>query len=348
MLTNDELAQHHYELARLLEIKIKKIPKRAFRGARGKPTIIDIYKDTGALYMPQYHENCQLLNVFESYNDILASNFTARKKEQNMFTTMTIWLWQMDRNHSFSTRSDNIRRNLLLMILKLNTPGEQDRMVREGETQLRTFMTRFVSSWISYIDRNEWDHNTPGEEDVRQSFLTWTWQNGQYDLIQWKNTPAKRMDAAIKALKRLVPPQRFSVEDFWIHARQQPAAEFEQHGAAWALQYLVYMENEEKQTEKDERREAAEAPVETDDLADDLASMAMGNGPPPPPAWLSEEVLQRPLVRALATPIQEVVQPLQKEFLPFWMSTAASVEYMEKSVEMASIIGRLEGMTFLE
>ncbi|KAH7082706.1 hypothetical protein BKA63DRAFT_583761 [Paraphoma chrysanthemicola] len=346
-LTNDELAQHHYELARLLEIKIKHIPRRAIFAER-KPTIIDIYKDADALRMPQYHENCQLLNVFESYNEILASKFTARKKEQNMFTTMTIRLWQMDRRHSFSTRHEDIRRNLLLMILKLNTPGEQDRMVREGETQLRTFMTRFVKSWVCYIDRDDWDYDTLGEDDVRQSFLAWTWQNGPYDLIQWRNASAKRMDAAIKALKRLVPPQRFPVEDFWKHARQQPAAEFEKHGAAWALQHLIYMESEEKQTEKDERREAAEAVPEPDDLADDLASIVMGNGPPPPPSWLSEEVLRRPLVRALATPIQEALQPLQKEVLPFWMSTADSVAYMEKSVEMASLTGLFEGMSFLE
>jgi hypothetical protein len=69
-------------------------------------------------------------------------------------------------------------------------------------------------------------------DGVRLEFVIRDWMEGEYDLIRWSKTARTRIARAVLALKSQLLLQRYSIGDFWLHARQQSKGECENHGAA--------------------------------------------------------------------------------------------------------------------
>jgi hypothetical protein len=74
-----------------------------------------------------------------------------------------------------------------------------------------------------------------------------------------------------------------------------------------------------------------------------------------PPTWLTLEHLDRPLIRALMTPNNENVVPLEKENLLCWMHPVEAIELLEgianreNTVEgVESLVEAVDGMSFLD
>lgn len=88
--STDDVKAHHERAVSMYNIKMRKIPDRAFFLSR-KPTLIEIYKETD-LHNPLVHEDCQLPMVLSNYNMFVSSRFRAQKTEQDPAITLALWL----------------------------------------------------------------------------------------------------------------------------------------------------------------------------------------------------------------------------------------------------------------
>jgi hypothetical protein len=95
------------------------------------------------------------------------------------------------------------------------------------------------------------------------------------------------------------------------------------------LQYLLTLEKSKQGKAEDE-------------WVKDFANMRVSEGPP---TWLTLEHLERLLIRALMTPNNENVVPLEKEDLSCWLHPAYR-ENTEEGVE--SLVEAIDGMSFLD
>ncbi|KAF1917673.1 hypothetical protein BDU57DRAFT_571274 [Ampelomyces quisqualis] len=327
------IAEMHENAVVMLEKKLKKIPVQAFYAGR-KPTIFDLYKGTSIFNTRYNHEECQLEDIFRKYNLFTPSNFKARKKEQEMHVTMMIWYWQMDPCHSFSTRHRVVRWNLLLAIMHLtaSNPWEELGVARYN------FLDTFVAAWRKTVSYEEWDDT---QEDVRDKFSAWNWKEGELDLVQWCGKQRKRIESALKTLQDQIPPQNFDIDEFWAHVKKQSKADLKEHGAAWCMQYLLRLEQLERDCEVEERREDADDTYD-EDFEDAFADMEMDDGPP---SWLSKEDFDQPIIRALMVPIKEDVEVKEKEKLRYWMNPSEALKMLEGD-GMQSLVAQMANVSF--
>jgi hypothetical protein len=300
----------------MLEHKLKKIPARAFFTCR-KPTIQDIYDDSTGLKNPQYPPECQIGAVFRIWDKFVAARFAARKHDQDEPTTLSIWFWMMDTRHSLSTRHPMVRWNVLPAILVLNGPEAANL-----PNDLKLFLTRFFQAWERTVNREDW----AATDDARFDFISKVWKHdSSFHYIYWNNKDQKTsIKAAIERLAQAMPPKRWDADEFLEHIKDQPEADFEKHGAAWALQYLVYMEDEESWALMLDKQQAADPDEVMEGLKDMGMKDIMG-----PPDWIDEETFDQPLVRDLMTPISGQVVVLEREIHRAWMSPAAAMHILE-------------------
>ncbi|KAF1848885.1 uncharacterized protein K460DRAFT_304465 [Cucurbitaria berberidis CBS 394.84] len=316
-LTHDQLVALHVQAAQLLEFKLRKVPARVFPSGR-KPTITDVYTNAESLQTPDIHPNLRLLFLFENYNKFAVAGFRARKKEQDLVVSMATFYWQMDQQHSLSYHHKEIRFNVLLAHIVLETPNSRAQM----DPELLRFLQVFIHAWLESAMRS-----------------------GKYDLIQWTKGTRDRMSKAVKALEASVPPQAFDVEDFWIRASSMPSDEYKKHGPAWAMQYVIYKEKEAKVIDKMERDYDAQESLKHGDFFAGFGKLGMGDAAP---GYLSEQMFQQPLVKALLTEVHGGMVVQDPETVEFWMDPSTAIDLVEGKVAgMDDINERIKGMSFL-
>jgi hypothetical protein len=150
--------------------------------------------------------DCQLGAVFRIWNKLAAARFGARKQGQDKSDTLAVWLWQMDTRHSLSTRHREVRWNILLAIIALNSNISDD---------VRLFLDRFHAAWERIVDREPWFVGDP-----REDFLGTFWKDeSPFDLIYWNKKQQTHIKAAIERLATAMPSNRFNADEFWNHIK---------------------------------------------------------------------------------------------------------------------------------
>ncbi|KAH7383824.1 hypothetical protein BKA66DRAFT_511905 [Pyrenochaeta sp. MPI-SDFR-AT-0127] len=319
-LTYDQLVQLHVKAKQLLERKLACIPARVFPSGR-RPTIADIYERPEALINSTIHQNLQLLFVFENYNKFAMAGFRARKKEQELMVGMAIYYWNMDQQHSLSTHHKEVRFNVLLAHIMLETPNARANM----DDELHRFLDTFIRAWLESAVRL--DHSECLHKDY---WIAKCWKPGKYDLIRWTSHPRQRMSAAVKALESAIPPQPFNVEEFWSKASAQPAYAYEEHGRAWAMQYVIYKEKQAKAIDRYERGLDAQESLKSGDFTSGFGQLGMQDDSVP--AYLSEELFRQPLVQALLTDVTEGMGVQNVETNVPWMSPSEAIDLVEGKI----------------
>jgi hypothetical protein len=151
-----------------------------------------------------------------------------------------------------------------------------------------------------------------------------------------------RIRVAVENLTKAMPPQPFPTAGFWRYSNRQPKQAFVNHGAAWAMQYLLYMEQEEQDAIRAGRHHDADDAFESAAIVTTMQDMGVSGKMP---AWVTEETFELPLVRDLMTPIDENVRAKKRERVPFWMLALAAVDLLERlALTTDQIAASMEGM----
>lgn len=239
-----------------------------------------------------------------------------------------------------SSRNQQVRFNLLLVILKLSSPNPAANI---GHASVR-FIRAFVNAWMLNSTRSP----ISGNDVARIQFIIDTWKNDKYDLIFWNDSHRARIAKAIKKLSSSVPPLPCPAAEFWAFVQRQPKDMFEKHGGAWAMQYLLSLEREEQDALNAAKDEERMRSLEEDTWMEDLDRWdVIENGPPP--HWLTKEHFQQPAVVALMTPGDENIQKPENERTTFWMKPSEATNLLEgQLVGMDSLEKSLKKMSFLE
>jgi hypothetical protein len=137
----------------------------------------------------------------------------------------------------------------------------------------------------------------------------------------------------------------------------QPPEEFKKHGAAWALQYVMYKEKKTKEFEAGDRIIDAPDSLEDGSFVESFGTMAadLGEGVP---GFLTEELFQRPWVQALLVDVREgctLERPQGTYVLELegtgnsWMTPEDAMMLIEgKAPGLEDVVERLQGLSFLE
>jgi hypothetical protein len=129
-------------------------------------------------------------------------------------------------------------------------------------------------------------------------------KTGTWDLVKWTSKPGDRMQRAVKALQEKVPEMPFSAAESRGKVREQPEKEHEKHGRAWALQYVVYMERQEKAATAANRAEDAQDMLASGDFPDSFGGLGMGMDDEVP-GYLQEELFEQEIVKTLLVDVEE-------------------------------------------
>ncbi|RMZ73864.1 hypothetical protein GMOD_00004663 [Pyrenophora seminiperda CCB06] len=348
MTTNEELIALHKTACEYLQIKLKKIPARVFGGGR-KPTIRDIYERPETLINPTVPKHLQLDFIFSNFNTFAEGNFMARKRDQNRQISAAIFYWDMDRKHSLSTHYEDIRYNILLAHLVLEDPKSRSQL----DENLATFLQWLIYAWLETAMRVEIE-----EDESRNIWIYQIWKQRKFDLIRWTNKrQSQKMAAAVHALKIKVSKPPFDVDQFWTEAREQSAEDFRRHGASWALQYIIYKEQEAKDILAGDLVLEAQDSLNNGSLVSHFAGLGMDLGDSVP-EHLSEALFEQPLVKALLVDITDDItfeRPQGLRVLPnegtesCWMKPEEALALLEGKVAgLEDITEQLSSMNFLK
>jgi hypothetical protein len=170
-----------------------------------------------------------------------------------------------------------------------------------------------------------------------------TWRSEHnLDLISWTPAQQARIRAAVEELTKAMPPQPFPTAGFWRYSNRQPKEVFAKYVVAWAMQYLLYMEQEEQDAIRAGRHNDADDAIESGAIVTAMQDMGVSDKMP---AWVTEETFELPLVRDLMTPIDENVRAKEKERVPFWMLALAAVDLLERlALTTDRVVANMEGM----
>ncbi|KAI4638362.1 hypothetical protein J4E93_010162 [Alternaria ventricosa] len=336
VLTNQQLLDLHNKAGHLLKHKLSKlkIPSRVFPSGR-LPTLRDIYENPDSLIVPTIPPNLQLDFVFANYNDFAAANFLARKNDQDIKVCMATWHWQISQTQSFSSWHKEVRFNVLLAHIVLNTPNARKFLAEK----LIVFLEQFVGAWLETAMHIEYD----GKEK-RDYWIARLWRTSQYDLVHWGKQARGRMGAAVKALEACVPPQEYATDDFWSVARQMPVEEYQKHGSAWAMQFIIYKEKKEKVVAKDLQNEHAQDQFSKGNFSG-FSNLSIDETVP---SYLSEELFNQPLVKALLVDVRNMQVQMPEKFAG-WMDPQKAIELIQDKMEgLEDVTEQIKNMSFLK
>ncbi|KAG9185111.1 hypothetical protein G6011_07655 [Alternaria panax] len=148
--------------------------------------------------------------------------------------------------------------------------------------KLVIFLEQFVAAWLETAM-----HVGDDGKERRDYWIARLWRTSQYDLMHWGRQARNRMADAVKALGECVPPQKYDMGEFWNVAYRMSAEESREHGSAWNLQFVVY---------KEKKGKAVANAVFTG-----FSKLSVDETVPD---YLSEELLNQPLVKALLTGVR--------------------------------------------
>ncbi|KAH9878090.1 hypothetical protein J1614_003307 [Plenodomus biglobosus] len=321
---NEALIRMHHESRRLYELKMKKLQARVFPSGC-LPTLTEIYLNPLSTEVPIILPNMQLEYYLSNFTELSRLNFQARKYEPGVHHQTAIFHWQLDPQHSFSSYHSDIRLNVLLAHISLAIPSERAKL----ETSLQHFLRVFIVAWLNMAMRVPASHSWACKDFVGKYWR----HSAKYDLIKFTKQPRLRIQALVRKLEACVPPAQHTSEDFWKLAKLQDPAALEKHGAAWAMQAIVYWENLGEKMDKKKRAADAAASLADGGLNVGIGSLGVGETVP---AFLCEELFDQPLVKALLTPVPEniaVLDPEDPNREMSWMKQEDAEEFLKGLVE---------------
>jgi hypothetical protein len=296
-LTKDQLVALHQNATQLLHTKLARIPKRVFTTGN-YPTIHEYYTKASTLNVPSIPEQYQLEYLLGKYNAFATVDFKAIKTPgTDIDIAKAIWYWQTDSSHSFNRLHSVIRHNIIIAVIvgASANPGAYC----TGAAQ--QFLFAFIHAWKESVLGSS-------SFTARDAFLK-LWAEGQYDVVQWRSKQSDAMRRAVKELRGKVPELPFPANEFWERVRQQPDAEWEKHGHAWATQWVVHME---KEGERAANQKTGDAYM--DGMEAGLSGLGVGEAP----EYLCEELFEQQHVRAL---LQDIEVPA-----PGFLAASASAQ----------------------
>lgn len=148
----------------------------------------------------------------------------------------------------------------------------------------------------------------------------------------------------VKKLEECFPPQTCAVEDFWDCANGMPVQEYKAHGPAWAMQFIVYKEQQSRAVDKEVRDEEAEEALESGQFFSGFGNLGVDEQVPA----LSPQLFEQPLVQALLTDVHVGLGVQSKEVGICWMDPAKAIELLQGSVEgLEDVTEAIKRMSFL-
>jgi hypothetical protein len=156
--------------------------------------------------------------------------------------------------------------------------------------------------------------------------------------VKLTNKPGDRMQRAVKALQEKVPEIPFSAAEFWENVREQPEQEHEKHGRAWALQYVVYMERQEKAATAANRAEDAQDMLASGDFLDSFGGLSMGMDDEVP-GYFQEELFEQEIIKTLLVDVEEDMGVQQPEETVPWMNASYAISLIEGTTKQEQVDG---------
>ncbi|KAF2794028.1 hypothetical protein K505DRAFT_198856, partial [Melanomma pulvis-pyrius CBS 109.77] len=191
-LSPQQLQHLHDKAQSNLDIKLKKVPYRAFL-TPGIAGIYDAKEDTVVERVPG---DLQLPFFFSRYNDIARTGFIARVDTPDFDICRAIWYYQMDKKHTFDIYYCQARFNLLVAVL---AKAMSDKSIRICAPEALRFAEAYIDAWCWHTINPDIDMFTPQE-----IFLD-IWREGHYDLIAFTSSQLNAANRAYQKLKAQVP-----------------------------------------------------------------------------------------------------------------------------------------------
>lgn len=159
------------------------------------------------------------LHVFlERFADIEADHFKARKTHGHEEVASLIWLWQVDRSHSFNGMHPQIMANLLVACIA-------------GNDKQASLETRQFAIYFSHVFM---DYNLRKTDTMRvEVFVTGWCDRTDLDLIHFGKQKLQKIQMKLRGLRAMVPKTSQEARNFLTNA--QAAALYDTDPATYAL-----------------------------------------------------------------------------------------------------------------
>lgn len=185
--SREEKLQVHERLHHLFDLKMRHVPASLFVGGR-KPTLQDVIKETELCkFLSGVPRQYDLGWYFKNFNGLARLGFTARKGDdkQQQALNRAIWFLEIDAKHSFGTRLEHARLNMLCMLIVYALPNPE-RVCDYAETA--SFRMSFRFAWEEGIKRSSTEQGTLH----RGGFIRY-WTINDWDLVIWNGGQTRAM-----------------------------------------------------------------------------------------------------------------------------------------------------------
>ena len=308
-MSQQDLWDRYDKAKAYLAIKMDKVPSRVI----SKPTIEQLLTGASLPFKKSMPDDLRLEFLFEHYDLLKASDFRVQKGKQHFDISRLLFYFQIDSTHSFSSSFDQIRYNLVLMVLLICSP---DAAVAHNVQASHDFRGAFILAWIEGLQ-------SCGVCTFREQFLQ-LWANSPYDFIEFGSAQRTLLKNALSELKKKMPSPVMTPEKFWEGGISQK--EWEEWGPKLALQWC-FAEEARKFTEN----QRAEAWMATQPEALVNAFSGIGLNREPWEVDLARVDWNSPLIKALLTEHDMpgmVVHPKIVDKNAFWMPADKAVSLM--------------------
>jgi hypothetical protein len=244
------LQELHARAIHQLSRKMSCIPAHVFPNGR-KPTITDIYTaNESAICIPSIPPELQLPSVLTHYDKLAAAKFTVDASQGATPINLALWYWGMDQTHSFSRKHRQMRYNIVMACIVRTSPDLSAHL----PSSALDFADALINAWI-------WSVSQQDDFEAQAHFLG-LWADGPWDVMLIGRKDRARMEVAARAMSQFVPkldPLGGDIE-YWEGLRYTSPWKLSTFGPAWAIRYIVDVEQLGKKIgEKGQEAEVEEA-----------------------------------------------------------------------------------------
>ncbi|KAJ4991588.1 hypothetical protein SVAN01_02969 [Stagonosporopsis vannaccii] len=195
-----------------------------------------------------------------------------------MSVNMSIWYWQMDLHHSFSSVLWTSRYNIIMAHVMAFTG-----MIKAfGDESLHDFIMALIRSFHESV-------TTQTEIEHKPRCLS-------------ISAAANMTAAPMEPFRR-----KADIENFWVLLQCETPTDRRKYGARWAVRYVMYLESEGKDMEKEDGRLEAGYELDSNLLVEKFSSANLDDGA----AAAAEGIFASTRIQALLKDAPSVVKRYQ-------------------------------------